>query len=184
MVIDGNSIANRAFYGIRMLNAPDGPHQRDLWFLAILQHAVDEEKPDGLCVTFDLKPPPSGTGSTRATRPRESPCPRSWLSRCPSSRDAGRHEDPRYELEGWEADDLIGTISRKAEARVDVLRGPGQGQLSAGHGQGLYQAREDRMAGRRPSATTGAFEEEYGFPPAGMIDLKASWGTPRTTFPA
>ena len=58
MLIDGNSIVNRAFYGIRMLNAPDGtPTNAVYGFLTILQRLFDEEKPDGLTVTFDLRAP-------------------------------------------------------------------------------------------------------------------------------
>ena len=58
MILDGNSIVNRAFYGIRMLNAPDGtPTNAIFGFLNILQHLLDEQKPDALCVSFDRKEP-------------------------------------------------------------------------------------------------------------------------------
>ena len=58
MILDGNSIVNRAFYGVRPLNAPDGtPTNAVYGFLAILQRLLDEQKPDALCVSFDLKAP-------------------------------------------------------------------------------------------------------------------------------
>ena len=58
MILDGNSIVNRAFFGIRQLNAPDGtPTNAVYGFLAILQRLLDEQKPDALCVSFDLKAP-------------------------------------------------------------------------------------------------------------------------------
>ena len=58
MVIDGNSIINRAFYGIRMLTTRDGtPTNAVYGFLTILQKLVDEERPDALCVTFDRRGP-------------------------------------------------------------------------------------------------------------------------------
>ena len=58
MIIDGNSIVNRAFYGVRELNAPDGtPTNAVYGFLAILQHLVEELQPDALCVAFDRKEP-------------------------------------------------------------------------------------------------------------------------------
>ena len=56
LIIDGNSILNRAYYGIRPLNAPDGtPTNAVYGFLNILFKYLDEEKPDYLCVAFDVK---------------------------------------------------------------------------------------------------------------------------------
>ena len=53
MAIDGNSIVNRAFYGIRELNAPDGTPTNAIYgFLAILEHLYGEMKPEAVCVTF------------------------------------------------------------------------------------------------------------------------------------
>lgn len=58
MIIDGNSIVNRAFYGVRPLNAPDGtPTNAVYGFLTIFQRIYDEQKPDAVCVSFDLKAP-------------------------------------------------------------------------------------------------------------------------------
>ena len=58
MVIDGNSIINRAFYGIRMLTTRDGtPTNAVYGFLTILLRLLDETEPDALCVTFDRKAP-------------------------------------------------------------------------------------------------------------------------------
>ena len=58
MVLDGNSIVNRAFYGVRMLTTKDGvPTNAVFGFLNILQKLMSEENPDAVCVTFDLKAP-------------------------------------------------------------------------------------------------------------------------------
>ena len=58
LLIDGNSIVNRAFFGIRMLNAPDGTPTNGIYgFLTILQRLLDEEKPEALAVAFDLRAP-------------------------------------------------------------------------------------------------------------------------------
>ena len=58
MILDGNSIVNRAFYGVRMLNAPDGtPSNAVYGFTAILQRLLEEQKPEAVCVAFDLKAP-------------------------------------------------------------------------------------------------------------------------------
>lgn len=85
MVIDGNSIVNRAFYGVSQnLTTRDGqPTNAVLGFLNILNKLLDEVQPQGLCVTFDRKAPPSAIWPTRATRPTARACPRSWPARCP-----------------------------------------------------------------------------------------------------
>ena len=58
MILDGNSIVNRAFYGVRMLNAPDGTPTNGVYgFISILQKLMDEQKPDSVCVAFDVHAP-------------------------------------------------------------------------------------------------------------------------------
>ena len=58
MILDGNSIVNRAFFGVRALNAPDGtPTNAIFGFLNILQRMLDEHKPDAVCVGFDRREP-------------------------------------------------------------------------------------------------------------------------------
>lgn len=65
MILDGNSIVNRAFYGIRMLNAPDGtPTNAVYGFLTIFQRILELEQPQAVCVAFDR----STTSSARSTR--------------------------------------------------------------------------------------------------------------------
>ena len=55
MILDGNSIVNRAFYGVHALNAPDGTPTNGVYgFLAILERLLSEQNPDAVCVSFDL----------------------------------------------------------------------------------------------------------------------------------
>lgn len=83
MVLDGNSILNRAYYGIRPLSTREGLYTHAVYgFITTLQRLLDEENPEALCVTFDAGSPPSATGRTRITRPSASPCPRSWPCSC------------------------------------------------------------------------------------------------------
>ena len=188
MVIDGNSIANRAFYGIRMLNAPDGTPTNAIYgFLAILQHAVDEEKPDGLCVTFDLKAPTFRHRQYEGYKAQRKPMPEELAVQMPIlKRMLDAMKIPRYELEGWEADDLIGTISRKAEAQgwtCCVVTGDKDSfQLATDK---VYIKHVKTRMGRTETKRydRAAFEEEYGFPPAGMIDLKALMGDASDNIP-
>ena len=86
MVLDGNSIVNRAFYGVSQnLTTRDGqPTNAVFGFLAILNKLLDECEPQALCVTLTGRPPPSVIWPMRAIRPPARGCPTSWPVRCPS----------------------------------------------------------------------------------------------------
>ena len=113
MVLDGNSLANRAFYGIKLLSTRDGQYTNAIYgFLNILQSLVEKERPDALCVTFDLKAPTfrhemyDGYKATRKGMPEELAMQLPWLQQVIDAMNV-----PRFALEGWEADDLLGTIA-------------------------------------------------------------------------
>ena len=115
MVIDGNSIINRAFYALPPMNAPDGrPTNAIVGFISILQRLSAEEKPDGVCVCFDLHAPTfrhkmfEGYKGTRHPTPPELSSQITLLKEILDGMNM-----PRFELDGFEADDLLGTISRE-----------------------------------------------------------------------
>ncbi|MBQ8974858.1 MAG: DNA polymerase I, partial [Oscillospiraceae bacterium] len=188
MVIDGNSIVNRAFYGIRMLNAPDGtPTNAVYGFIAILQHAMAEESPDALCVTFDLKAPTFRHKQYEGYKAQRKPMPDELAVQMPVlKRVLDAMNIPRYELEGWEADDLIGTISKEAEAKgwqCCIVTGDKDSfQLATDN---VYIKHVKTRMGRTETKRydRAAFREEYGFEPAGMIDLKALMGDSSDNIP-
>ena len=115
MVIDGNSIVNRAFYGVRMLNTKDGTPTNGIFgFLNILQKLMHEENPDALCVTFDLKAPTFRHEKYDGYKAQRKGMPEELAVQMPILKEVlDAMNIPRYELAGWEADDLIGTIARK-----------------------------------------------------------------------
>ena len=124
MVIDGNSIINRSFYGIRPLSTRDGLFTHAVYgFVTTMQRLLDEEQPEALCVTFDRREPTfrhtadENYKATRRAMPEELAMQIPVLKQVLDAMDI-----PRYELVGWEADDLIGTISRKCESWLG-LRG-------------------------------------------------------------
>ena len=83
LVIDGNSIANRAFFGIKLLTTKDGRYTNAIYgFLNILLSLLKECDPDEVAVAFDLRAPRSATRCMTATRPPATGCPKSWPSRC------------------------------------------------------------------------------------------------------
>ena len=188
MVIDGNSIVNRAFYGIRMLNASDGtPTNAVYGFLTILQRLLSDEEPDALCVTFDLRAPTFRHQMYEGYKAQRKGMPEELAVQMPILRDVlDAMNIPRYECEGWEADDLIGTISRRCEADgwdcVIVTGDKDSFQLITDK----TKVRHVRTRMGQTETTlydVGTFEAEYGFPPVRMIDYKALMGDPSDNIP-
>lgn len=181
MVLDGNSIFNRAFYGIRLLTAPDGLYTNAVYgFITMLRKMLSEDKPDGVCVTFDMKAPTfrhkmyDGYKATRKGMPEEMAVQLPWLK---DVLDALRI--PRYELEGYEADDLIGTISAICEKEGhDCLIVTGdRDSLQLIGGRTRVKLVSAKM-GRSESVEydTEVFRDKYGFEPHNLIDCKALMG--------
>ena len=114
MLIDGNSLVNRAYYGVRPLSAPDGtPTNAVFGFLNILQRLLDDEKPDALCVMFDRREPTFRHKHSEAYKATRKPMPDDLAAQMPVLKDVlDALGIERRELSGWEADDLLGTVSR------------------------------------------------------------------------
>ncbi len=188
MVLDGNSIINRSFYGIRPLTTRDGLYTHAVYgFLTTLQRLLDEEKPEGLCVTFDRREPTfrheadADYKATRHAMPEELAVQMPVLKQVLDAMDI-----PRYEFVGFEADDLIGTISRRCEAAgwdcVIVTGDKDSLQLVTEHTKvKLVSTRMGQTTTK--DMTPGTFREQYGFDPIHMIDLKALMGDTSDNIP-
>ena len=188
MILDGNSIVNRAFYGIRMLNAPDGTPTNGVYgFLAILQRLMDEQKPDGVCVTFDVHAPTFRHELSAAYKATRKGMPDELRVQMPILKEVlDALGIRRYELAGWEADDLLGTFARICEESGYECR------LVTGD-KDSFQLITDRshvvhIKTRMGQSETveydpARFEEEYGFAPPRMIDLKALMGDTSDNIP-
>ncbi|MCD7880710.1 MAG: DNA polymerase I [Clostridiales bacterium] len=188
MVLDGNSIVNRAYYGVRLLSTHDGLYTNAIYgFVNILQKLVDEEQPEALCVTFDLKAPTfrhkayEGYKATRHAMPEELAMQMPVLKEVLDAMNI-----PRYELEGWEADDLLGTISRRCEADgwdcVIVTGDKDSLQLITEHTRvKLVTTRMGQTTTK--DMTPEAFREVYGFDPIHIIDLKSLMGDSSDNIP-
>lgn len=188
MVLDGNSIINRAFYGIRMLNAPDGTPTNGIYgFLTILQKTITEEAPDGVCVTFDLKGPTFRHESYAGYKAQRKAMPEELAVQMPILKEVlDAMGILRYECEGYEADDVIGTISRICEEKsVDCLVVTGDKdsfQLIGTHTQIRHV--KSRMGKTETILYDAArFQEEYGFSPEKIVDLKALMGDASDNIP-
>lgn len=189
MALDGNSIVNRAFYGVSQnLTTRDGqPTNAILGFLNILNKLLDEVQPDALCVTFDRKAPTfrhlayEGYKATRKGMPEE------LASQMPILKEVlAAMNIPMYELDGWEADDLLGTIARmdSEQGWETVVVTGDKDSLQLVTDQTTVKLVSTRM-GRTTTKdmTPEAFREEYGFDPVHIIDLKALMGDTSDNIP-
>lgn len=181
MVLDGNSIVNRAFYGIRLLSNREGLYTNAVYgFLMILSKLLDQERPDALCAAFDLAAPTFRHQEYEEYKAGRKPMPDELAVQIPVLKQVlDAMNIPRYELEGYEADDLIGTIGRKCEAGgwdCQIVTGD-RDSLQLITGRVHVKLVSTRMGKTEEKEyDTARFEEEYGFEPAKIVDLKALMG--------
>ena len=128
LVLDGNSIVNRAFYGIRMLNASDGtPTNAVYGFLSTFRRVFDLAQPQAVCVAFDVHAPTFRHEQYALYKAQRKPMPEELAVQMPLLKQTLDYMGVRrLELAGWEADDLLGTVARRCEAAgwtCDVVTG-------------------------------------------------------------
>ncbi len=191
VLIDGNSIMNRAFYGImgsKMLMTKDGKYTNAVYgFLSILFKLLDEETPDNLIVTFDLRAPThrhkmyDGYKATRKGMPQE------LAEQMPIIKEILNAMNIKIvEIEGFEADDIIGTYSVIGEKQgLDVVILSGD--------RDNFQLLTDKVSIRIPRTKAGKTEteiynkdkikEEYGLTPTQLIDVKGLQGDSSDNIP-
>ena len=188
LILDGNSVINRAYFGVKPLTNREGLYTHAIYgFLNILERMEKEEQPDAVCVSFDLHGPTfrhlryDGYKATRHGMPEE------LAMQMPVMKDVLRAMNiPIYECQGWEADDVIGTV----------------GKICSNNGWECVVVTGDRdslqlidknvhikLVISKPGQTTATlyteekFREEYGFEPKKLIDLKALMGDSSDNIP-
>ena len=188
MVLDGNSILNRSYYGIRPLTTKDGFYTQAIYgFLVTMARLEDEERPDAVCVTFDRREPTFRHLEYEGYKAQRKGMPEELAMQLPVMKEVlDAMNIPRYELAGYEADDLIGTISRRCEAAGwDCVAATGDKdslQLITEHTTvKLISTRMGQTTTKR--MTPESFAEEYGFEPIHIIDLKALMGDASDNIP-
>ena len=188
MVLDGNSIINRAFYGVKPLTTRDGLYTNAIFgFLNMLQRFIDEEQPEALCVAFDRKEPTfrhEADANYKATRKG---MPDELAQQMPVMKQVlCAMSIPCYEMLGYEADDLLGTISRRCEKRgwECVIVTGDRDSLQLITDRTRVKLVTSRMGQTSTTDMTPAlFREQYGFDPIHMIDLKALMGDSSDNIP-
>ena len=188
MILDGNSIVNRAFFGVHQLNAPDGTPTNAIYgFINILQKLIDDNKPDRVCVAFDLKAPTFRHKAYSGYKAQRKGMPEELAVQLPILKEIlDLMNINRYELEGFEADDILGTVSAICDKNsVECLIVTGdKDSLQLITGNTTVCNIKTRMGQTETIYyTPEVFKEEYGFGPAGIIDLKALMGDSSDNIP-
>ncbi|MGE4353938.1 MAG: DNA polymerase I [Oscillospiraceae bacterium] len=188
MILDGNSIVNRAYYGIRMLTSPDGTPTNGVYgFMTILNRLLSDEKPDAVCVAFDLKAPTFRHKQFEGYKAQRKEMPDELAAQLPLLREAlDAMGIKRLELEGWEADDIMGTVSvicqKSGWACLLVTGDKDSFQLITE--TSTVKHVKTRMGQQETiSYTPEVFFAEYGFEPKHLIDLKALMGDASDNIP-
>ena len=188
VILDGNSIVNRAFYGVRQLNAPDGTPTNGIYgFLAILQKLIDNEKPDSLCVTFDLKAPTFRHLSYAGYKAQRKGMPEELAVQMPILKEVlDTMGIKRLELEGYEADDLLGTVGKRCEKSgwdCRIVTGDKDSFQLISDTTHICHVKSRMGQTETKEYTTELFREEYGFDPIHIVDLKALMGDSSDNIP-
>ena len=188
LILDGNSVINRAYFGVKPLTTREGLYTHAIYgFLNILERMEKEEQPEAVCVAFDLHGPTfrhlqyDGYKATRHGMPEE------LAMQMPVMKDVLRAMNiPIYECSGWEADDVIGTVGRicsNNDWECVVVTGDRDSlQLID---ENVHIKLVITKAGQTSATlyTREKFEEEYGFEPKKLIDLKALMGDSSDNIP-
>ena len=188
MILDGNSIMNRAFYGVKLLTTRDGLFTNAVFgFLNIMDKMRQEEAPDAICVAFDLKGPTFRHLQYDGYKATRHPMPEELAAQMPLIKEVlSAMHIPIFELQGWEADDLLGTVGKRCCAQnweCTVVTGDRDSL------QLIDCCVKVKLIISRPGNTTATlyteevFREEYGFDPIRMIDLKALMGDSSDNIP-
>lgn len=178
LVLDGNSIINRAFYGVRGLSTRDGmPTNAVFGFVNIVKRYIDRLTPDYMICTFDTHKPTfrhlqfEGYKSNRKGMPDELACQMPYAKRI-----AAALGFTVLEKEGFEADDIIGTVCRSADAHGDIMSYILTGDrdslqlITDTTNVILMRNHEDELF------DNGHFFDTYGITPSRFVDVKALMG--------
>ena len=188
VLIDGHSILNRAFFGIPDLTNSEGLHTNAIYgFLNIMLKILDEEKPEYLTVAFDVHAPTFRHEMYADYKGTRKPMAEELRQQVPVMKEVLQAMGIRIiEKAGLEADDLLGTLSRRCEEagmEVSVISGD----------RDLLQLATDHVKIRIPKTKRGGTEiedyyaadvqEKYGVTPSEFIDMKALMGDASDNIP-
>lgn len=188
VLVDGHSILNRAFYGVPHLSNSKGlPTNAVYGFLSILFHILEEEQPQYLAVAFDMKAPTFRHIRYPEYKGTRKPMPEELREQVPIMKEMlEAMEVPLMMLEGYEADDLLGTVSRQMEAaglQVVIVSGDRDLlQLATDHIQ-IRMPKTNRTGTVVENYYAADVKEKYQVTPPQIIELKALMGDASDNIP-
>ena len=188
LVLDGNSILNRAFYGIRLLTTKEGLYTNAIYgFLSTLNRLKEESSPDAVAIAFDLRAPTFRHLMYDGYKAQRKGMPEELAAQMPLLKELLTLMGyTLVECEGYEADDILGTLARHCEETGDncvIATGDRDSlQLVSSHTTVRLTATKQG----RPEVTVYTEEkirEDYGVPPKSLIDIKAIQGDASDNIP-
>ena len=188
MILDGNSIVNRAYYGVRLLTAPDGtPTNGVFGFLSILQKLLADQEPDAVCVAFDVHAPTFRHKQFADYKGKRKPMPEDLVVQMPLLKEVLQTMGIScYECAGWEADDILGTVGRRCEEEnwdCLIVTGDKDSFQLVTDTTHVFHVKTSKGQTTTLEYTPEVFQEEYGFAPIHIIDLKALMGDSSDNIP-
>jgi len=188
MILDGNSIVNRAFYGIRLLTNSEGLYTNAIYgFLNILFKYIDEEKPDGLCVAFDLSAPTFRHKQYDKYKANRKGMPDELRQQMPMLKEVlAAMNIEMLSLEGYEADDIIGTVSKTCEdksIKCVILTGDRDDLQLAGNNTVIKLVTTKGGTTQTVDYDREKFISEYEITPEQFIDVKGLMGDTSDNIP-
>ncbi|MBQ8506502.1 MAG: DNA polymerase I [Clostridia bacterium] len=187
VLVDGYSLMYRAYHALQSpMSAPDGtPTNAVHGFVMMLLKVIGEEKPEGIAVAFDMHAPTFRSGIFDGYKATRKPMPDDLRAQDPIIREIiGLMGIPILECEGYEADDILGTVSRVCEEKgQEVLLVTGDRdsfQLSGENTTILYTKRGITDTQR---VTPDYIRETYGVEPRQLIDVKSLMGDASDNIP-
>jgi len=191
MLVDGNSILNRAFYGLQgpqLLATSDGLYTNAVFgFINIINKYLEEEQPDYICVAFDLKAPTFRHLKYEEYKAKRKGMPEELAVQVPVIKDVlDAMNIKRLEIEGYEADDILGSLSLCAEKegmQVIIITGDRDAlQLVSSHTRVKIPTTKGGK-NQTDEYDYNAFVEKYGILPEQFIDVKGLMGDQSDNIP-
>ncbi len=188
VLIDGHSILNRAFYGLPMLTNSEGKHTNAVYgFLNIMFKVLEEEQADYVAVAFDLHAPTFRHKMYEAYKGTRKPMPEELREQVPLMKEMlGAMHIPVMSLEGYEADDILGTVSRQMERAglsVSIVSGD-RDLLQLATGKIQIRIPKTKATGTEiEDYYADQVKEKYQVTPTQFIDLKALMGDTSDNIP-
>ena len=188
LVLDGNSILNRAFYGIKLLTTKDGRFTNGIYgFLTMLKKLCDETEPDGIAIAFDRSEPTFRHKEYAGYKAQRKGMPEELAQQLPELKELLRQMGYHLlECAGYEADDILGTLARACrESGEECVIATGDRDSLQLVGNGVTVRLAATKFGQ-PHVTVydeQKIREEYGVAPPQMIDIKAIQGDSSDNIP-